>query len=182
MSRGIGTTQRKAILALCDQAKPEGIAKGPGIRLTDLKRAIGTDRSNARRAIRGLADRGLVKEVVGEEGERRVKLTSGARLALVLAGIEDKPLALSDVPSRPFDLDAVYDQVDALLDPHGSAEPSWINADLDEPAVSDPAGYPMQTGIPHAKPPRRRERAVSDNEANDPVRGNPMRLGRPHEA
>lgn len=134
MSRGIGRTQREAMI--CLWLAEEGCTTG--MRVAEFKRYISTDRSNARRAIRGLIDRGFVEEITGEEGERRVRLTGGGHLALWLAAYPDQPLDLSDVPSRPLDLD-VIDHDATFGDPHGWRETSWINADVSESAISDHA-------------------------------------------
>jgi hypothetical protein len=182
VSRGIGNVQREVVAVLWDQAKSRGPGIAGGMPLGLLKRAVDTDRSNARRAIRGLMDRGLLEEITGEEGERRVKLTGGAHLALWLAteytGAE---LTLERVPSRPVVLDAVYSEVEPLHSPHESLPTPCVSEAFPDPPVSDNLDHPMRAGTPHTGPPRRRERAVSDNEANDPARSNPMKLGQPHE-
>jgi DNA-binding MarR family transcriptional regulator len=103
VSRGVGNAQRRAILYLYDRGEEYGVPLG------ELKRHIGTDRSNARRTLRTLTARNLIEEVREEDGERRVKLTSGAHFSIALTEIlEERPPALGDVPSRPMDLDFVF--------------------------------------------------------------------------
>jgi DNA-binding MarR family transcriptional regulator len=137
--------------------------------LGELKRHIGEDRSNARRAIRTLTARGLVEEEREEDGERRVKLSAGARFAIALTeALNERPPTLADVPSRPFDLGAIFDPDEDLDEdelpehPHGPVETPWINDAVIESAVSD-NDNPMSGGTPHANEPSPDEDAVSDN-------------------
>jgi len=68
MSRGLGILQRR----ICDTLNA---AQGTELPLRELRRRIGEpDRSNLRRGIRGLLERGLVEESYSGR-ERRVKLT-----------------------------------------------------------------------------------------------------------
>ena len=68
MSRGLGGLQRRVCEALEE-------AEGNGLPLRELRRRLGDpDRSNLRRAIRGLLERGIVEEFESG-GELRVKLT-----------------------------------------------------------------------------------------------------------
>ena len=68
MSRGLGALQRGVCEVLGD-------AEGYELPLREVRRRLGQpDRSNLRRGIRGLLQRGLVEEFLLEE-ERRVKLT-----------------------------------------------------------------------------------------------------------
>ncbi len=68
MSRGLGILQRRVCEALY-------AADGREPPLRELRRRLGDpDRSNLRRAIRGLLERGIVEEPASE-GELRVKLT-----------------------------------------------------------------------------------------------------------
>jgi len=68
MSRGLGILQRR----ICDTLDA---AEGKQLPLRELRRRLGEpDRSNLRRGIRGLLERGLVEESRSGE-ERRVKLT-----------------------------------------------------------------------------------------------------------
>lgn len=144
----------------------EGVAEGVagGFPLAEFKRYISTDRSNARRAIRGLIDRGLVAETTDEEGVRRVALTGGGHLACWLASYPDDWLALGAVPSRPLNLELDDEN------PLGSREPSWSNAAASESPLSDNGPSdpdredPMQGGKPHANPGRSPDRPVSDND------------------
>jgi hypothetical protein len=158
MSRGLGRTQRAAVRLLWRH--PDEAAGG--VPLAELKRTISTDRSNARRAIRGLVDRGLL-EVGDEEGVRRVKLTGGGQLACVLAALPDDQSTLRYVPSKPLDLDLLYDE-----DPHGCVDTSWMDAAAHDPAVGDPEatdnerGHPMRLGKPHAPSSRLPDRGVRD--------------------
>jgi hypothetical protein len=175
VSRGIGSTQREALLCLWHH--PEGAAGG--MPLGDLKRAISADRSNARRAIRGLLARGLVEEVRGDEGERRVRLTGGAHVALFLSGYLDQPLTLSDVPSRPLNLaevvvppaeidipsaDTVWESHNpmSLRLPHESSRPPSDLPVNDNTPGAPAGGDPMHTRKPHAHPARDPDRSVSD--------------------
>jgi hypothetical protein len=179
MSRGIGKTQREAMLCVWDLAKLEGVAGG--MPLAELKRCISTDRSNARRAIRGLIARDLLEEVRDEEGVRRARLTSDGHLACWLAAYPDDRLALGAVPSRPLHLDLSYDE-----DPLGSSEPSWINAAASELAVSDNGpesperGDPIQGGIPHVRPAASADPPVSDNGPSSHERGDAMQMRQCH--
>ena len=68
MSRGLGVLQRR-VCAVLYAADDQGLA------LRELRRRLGEpDRSNLRRAIRGLVQREIVEES-GSGGERRVLLT-----------------------------------------------------------------------------------------------------------
>ena len=68
MSRGLGTLQHRVCEALAD-------AEGQELPLRGLRRRLGDpDRSNLRRAIRGLLEREIVEET-GPAGEPRVALT-----------------------------------------------------------------------------------------------------------
>jgi hypothetical protein len=191
VSRGIGKVQREALAALWDRAKSEGIAGG--MPLAELKRSISSDRSNARRAIRGLVERGLVEEVAGEGGERRAKLTGGAHLALWLASYpEDAPLALERVPSRPLVLDLGDDLgiaeedtlgLDNLMSlgiPHEPSPPPLDRGVSDLPPSSRGHGDAMPMGMSHANAPLPPDRPISDNVARTPGRGDPMQAGTPH--
>ena len=67
MSRGLGILQRRVCEAL-------GAAEDYELPLRELRRRLGDpDRSNLRRAIRGLLERGIVEET-GSAGEPRVAL------------------------------------------------------------------------------------------------------------
>lgn len=170
--------QREAVLLL--HRKGEN-----GIPLTELKRAISTDRSNARRAIRGLIARGLLEEIT-DEGVRRVKLAGGAHLALWLAAYPDDHLTLDAVPSRPLHLDSFAGGDLGLGDdeddgrPHGSVEPSWIKDAVSESPVNDNGpggpdrGDPMSLRQPHVSLPPPPDRGVNDNAPSSPERGDPM--------
>jgi len=168
------------VIALWNHA--EGVAGG--VPLAELKRSISTDRSNARRAIRGLIGRGFAVEVTGDEGERRVALTGGAHMALWLATeYKDEPLTLEKVPGRPLNLDLGDDL--ALEDPLGSAEPSWISTPVSDPAVSDLVGLddtPMSLGQPHEPSPPPPDRPARDNApSREPSgRGDAMQTGASH--
>lgn len=170
MSRGIGRIQRSALLYLWQ--RPQGAAEG--MPLAELKRSISPDRANARRAIRGLIERGMVEEVASvpeEDAPRRVALTSGANLAFTLAEHLDGTLTEREVPGRPLDLsyDADEDDLTAIVEPdvptelgipHGSLETSWISAVTSESAVSDNAPRSSRNRKPHANeetPCQRRE-------------------------
>jgi uncharacterized membrane protein len=74
MSRGLGVLQRRVCEVL-------DAAEGNELALRELRRRLGEpDRSNLRRAIRGLLERGIVEELrVG--GERRVRLASWAHVS-----------------------------------------------------------------------------------------------------
>jgi hypothetical protein len=106
-------------------------------------------------------------EEIREEGERRVKLTSGGYGALAFASVFKEPsedFALDDIPSKPFDFDLLFREVHnpGLQHPHGSEEPSWITADdLDLP-VSDSGRphVPLETPCPYDAS---SESAISDN-------------------
>jgi hypothetical protein len=83
MSRGLGLLQRRVCEALEE-------AEGHELPLRELRRRLGdTDRSNLRRAIRGLLKRGIVEEPPSE-GEPSVALTdwgyvsAGARPEVIL--------------------------------------------------------------------------------------------------
>ena len=164
MSRGLGILQRRAMLYLW-RARPSGSAE-----VREVKRAMGSDRANNRRAIRTLLDRGLLKEVTGEDGERLVALTSGAWDALTLAEIfAREPGALSEeqVPSEPFDVVAVlaslgedhYDYGTLLRDwnPHEPQEPPWLQSISEIPVTANarsPHGseIPSWFGVPSGEP------------------------------
>ena len=104
MSRGLGALQRAAMLCLWNR----GGHRAP---LSELKREVGGDRSNTRRAIRGLLDRGLVEERAGENGAALVALTGGAvTMFVLLEGAEGR--SVERVPGRPFDLAGILDRVD----------------------------------------------------------------------
>jgi DNA-binding MarR family transcriptional regulator len=189
VSRGLGRTQREAMLALWHHE--EGLAAG--MPLAELKRSISTDRSNARRAIRGLIERGFAVALTGEAGERRVALTGGAHMALWLATeYRDEALTLEKVPSRPLNLDLGDDlgivEEDALdLDnPMSLGKPHEPSPPPPDRPVSDNApssrGHKdaVQTGVGHANAPLPPERGVSDHEERTPGRGDPMQGGIPH--
>jgi hypothetical protein len=83
VSRGLGTLQHRVCEALAD-------AEGQELPLRGLRRRLGDpDRSNLRRAIRGLLERNIVEET-GSAGEPRVALafwghvSAGAGAAAVL--------------------------------------------------------------------------------------------------
>src|SRR5215218_2566035 len=183
MSRGIGRTQREAMLALRDHE--DGAAAG--VPLTELKRAISSDRSNARRALRGLIERGLLEEVTDEEGVRRVKLAGGAHLALWLAAYPDGQLTIDTVPSRPLDLD-LGDDLDledddtplSLWQPHVSSPPPPDRGVNDNAPSTPERGDPTRTGACHANAPPPPDRGVSDNGTDSTVRGDPMDARTPH--
>lgn len=126
MSRGIGRTQRLALLALWQARTEREEERDIGIPLTELKRRISSDRSNSRRAIRNLIERGMVEEITGEEGERRVRLTSGGYGALAFASVWED-ITLDTIPSKPFDFDLIFRESgpDDLEIPPCSGEPSW---------------------------------------------------------
>jgi DNA-binding MarR family transcriptional regulator len=67
-NRPLGETQRRVLGALQESSEP----KERGLPVTVVKGLVGTDRSNARRAIRTLLMRGLIEE--SEDG-RRLRLT-----------------------------------------------------------------------------------------------------------
>lgn len=169
MSRGIGRMQREAVVLLYREG--EG-----GIPLAELRRAISADRSNARRAIRGLIARGFAVEVTGVYGERRVALTGGAHMALWLAAeYRDKPLTPQRVPGRPLALDFGDDpgiveedtlDLDNLMDlgiPHGASPPPPDRPVSDNAPSSRGRGDAMQAGISHASTPCTSDRGVNDN-------------------
>jgi len=141
MSRGIGRTQRLALLALWQARTEREEERDIGIPLTELKRRISSDRSNARRAIRNLMERGMVEEI-REEGERRVKLTSGGCDALAFASVWGD-ITPDTIPSKPFDFDLIFREIepDDLESPvsadgilHGAGETPWSRAaDLETP-------------------------------------------------
>ena len=167
----------------------EGVAEGVagGIPLAELKRYISTDRSNARRAIRGLIDRGLVAETTDEEGVRRVSLTGGGHLACWLASYADERLTLGAVPSRPLYLSALYGEADEDGgNPHGTTEPPWNNDAASELPVNDNTpsnpdrGYPMNLRKPHVPSPLPPDRPVRDNALGSARRGDAMPMGTPH--
>ena len=79
MSRGIGRLQWRVVHTVCDHQEGKS-----GLTITDLNRRLGSDRSNNRRAVRGLVRRGMAVEGLGEEGERRVLLTEEALLISAL--------------------------------------------------------------------------------------------------
>jgi len=172
--------QREAMLALWDHE--EGVAGG--MLLAELKRCISTDRSNARRAIRGLIKRGLLEEVRDAEGARRVVLTGGAHLALWLATeYKDEPLALERVPGRPLNLDlgddlgiveedtSVLDNLLSLGEPHEPSPPTSDRPVSDNGPSSRGRGDAMQTGVSHANAPLPPDRGVSDNAPYTPGLG-----------
>jgi hypothetical protein len=192
VSRGIGIAQRRAMLALWDRAELEYL--GVGAPLAELKRSISADRSNARRAIRGLVERGLAVEVTDDEGARRIKLTGGAYLACWLAQYGDAPLTLERVPGRPLVLDLSDDlglvEEDTLgLDnpmdlgtPHGAPPPPSDRPVNDNAPSSRGRGDAMQARTSHASAPLHPERGVSDPRARDPGEASdaPMRAGMAH--
>ena len=65
MSRGLGLLQRRAVLFLWR-------SDGHHAPLSEVKRAMGVERANSRRAIRALVERGMVAAPEGQ-----VSLTSG---------------------------------------------------------------------------------------------------------
>jgi DNA-binding MarR family transcriptional regulator len=191
VSRGIGKVQREALAALWDRAKSEGIAGG--MPLAELKRCIGADRSNSRRAIRGLIERGLVVEVTAEEGERRVALTGGAHMALWLATeYKDEALTIERVPSRPLVLDLGDDLglveedtlgLDNLMSlgiPHEPSPPPPDRPVSDNVPSNRGRGDAMQARVSHANAPLSPDQRVSGNEARAPGRGYPMQSRTPH--
>ena len=158
MSRGLGILQRRAMLYLW-RARPSGRAK-----VREVKRVMGPDRANNRRAIRSLMDRGLLEERE-EDGTRLVVLTRGAVGALTLAAVfaDGGELSEERVPSAPFDLDAVlaglgeddhdYGIVlppgDNARSPHGPEMPSWFRGPSGGPRLSD--NLSAHSGRPHGK-------------------------------
>jgi len=146
MSRGIGRTQRLALLALWQARTEREEERDIGIPLTELKRRISSDRSNSRRAIRNLTERGMIEEITGEEGERRLRLTSGGRGALAFASVWEA-ITLNTIPSKPFDFDLILRETrrdDLELPASDGGIPPWSGGTLMERAavsecvVSDP--------------------------------------------
>ncbi len=81
MSRGHGRNQRRAVelLSADERARSEGLPPAA------LRRALGLDRSNARRLVLSLIDRGDAEWVVDPQtGERRVKLSFWTSVAALL--------------------------------------------------------------------------------------------------
>jgi CP family cyanate transporter-like MFS transporter len=76
MSRGLGDLQRR----VCEVLYVDGDGELP---LRELRRRLGDpDRSNLRRAIRGLLERGMVEEQSGPGGEQRVALEVWTYIAM----------------------------------------------------------------------------------------------------
>lgn len=76
MSRGLGGLQRR----VCEVLHAAGDGELP---LRELRRRLGDpDRSNLRRAIRGLLERGIVEEEVDPGGEQRVALEVWTYIAM----------------------------------------------------------------------------------------------------
>jgi len=70
VSRGLGPVQLK-ILDVLGENLPEG-----ALIVGELNAALGGDRSNTRRAVRGLLRRDLVEEVEDAEGHKPIRLTN----------------------------------------------------------------------------------------------------------
>ncbi len=84
MSRGIGSLQRRIVLAFEDVASREAPSR-------ELRRGVGDpDRSNFRRAIRSLLSRGMVEEI-GSGAGARIKLTQCGFLYLFALTYEPEP-------------------------------------------------------------------------------------------
>ncbi len=79
MSRGMGRLQRRVMDVICDNQDVQ-----TGLSMSSLNRLLGGDRSNNRRAVRGLIQRGKALEIHGEDGVRRVILTKEAWMISVL--------------------------------------------------------------------------------------------------
>lgn len=79
--------QRQVMDVIYD--KQEG---SEGLDVSDLNRILGGDRSNTRRAVRGLVRRGMVSEVSNTGGERSVLLTQEGWLISVLIRTPLPPL------------------------------------------------------------------------------------------
>ena len=67
--------QERLMRVLFEHCAPIPCQEQPGIPVEDLKVLVGGDRSNLRRAVRTLKERGLVEELA-TGGRRRVRLTS----------------------------------------------------------------------------------------------------------
>ena len=143
MSRGLGVLQRRAMLYLW-RARPSCSAE-----VREVKRAMGPDRANNRRAIRTLLDRGLLEERE-KDGTRLVILTRGAVGALTLAAVfaDGGELSEGAMPSRPFDLDSIlsgaseddHDYGTVLppdWNPHEHQEPPWTPGSIPEAPLND---------------------------------------------
>jgi len=165
VSRGIGRTQRLALLALWQTRTERDI----GIPLTELKRHMGEDRSNNRRAIRNLVACGMVEES-REGGQRRVKLTSGGWGALAFTSMWED-ITPDTIPSKPFDFDLIFRESDFATDDGGTppckaGHPMQRDADLESPVNDN--GRPHAAGEPPGEPPcgldTDLELPVSDNE------------------
>ena len=130
ISRVLGPMQRE-ILDVLEANLPEGYSP-----VGELKVALGRDRSNTRRAIRGLMRRGLVEEAQDEMGNRLIRLTdfgvlvSGAPLSI--------PKESATYPSRvwerwrptvgrrPADGTSIRQNVLGIPSPSGSRAPGSI--------------------------------------------------------
>jgi hypothetical protein len=159
VSRGAGRAQRRALHALWND---EG-RRAAGMPLAEVRRAIGADRSNARRAIRGLVERGLIVEVTDDEGVRRVKLTGGALLAFVVAQRGAEPLTPERVPGRPLNLDR--EPLDG--NPLSLGIPLESSPAAPDRPVSAHDDEPMQGGVPHADTLLPPDQYVTDNSGDD---------------
>src|SRR5687767_9946590 len=93
LSRGLGVLQRQICEAL------DG-AEGGELALRELRRRLGEpDRSNVRRAIRGLLERKIVVEL-REGNERRVGLVSWASAPKESPSKPSRPLSRRQTPGR----------------------------------------------------------------------------------
>jgi hypothetical protein len=146
MSRGLGALQRRACEVLY-------AAEGHQLPLRELRRQLGEpDRSNLRRAIRGLLRRGLV-EVPRSEGGRRVGLTSSGLLRM-------RPPPVRDLQRPPIHIvgPSLRERLRALVEAGEEEERRRQEAEV----AASPAIGPSRDGNEHGSG-RRRPQGPTQN-------------------
>ena len=134
MSRGLGILQRRVCEVLY-------AAAGHQLPLRELRRQLGEpDRSNLRRAIRGLLRRGLV-EVPRSEGGRRVGLTSSGLLRM-----RPPPVRYLQRPPIHFVGPSLTERLRAILE---AGEEERRRQEAEEAAASSAVG-PSRDGNEHS--------------------------------
>jgi DNA-binding IclR family transcriptional regulator len=120
MSRGLGILQRR----ICDTLNA---AEGTELPLRELRRRLGEpDRSNLRRGIRGLLERGLVEESRSGE-ERRVKLTFwGVVFAHPLPKIPRRVSIHTELKEEMRALKEAREEERRRLEAEAAEGPRWI--------------------------------------------------------
>jgi DNA-binding MarR family transcriptional regulator len=118
VSRGLGPTQWRALKVL-EEYKNEGIP------VREFKARMGTDRSNARRVIRGLMKRDFVEEI-DPDGERRLRLTLRGRLRVAYPLTKKRPSPLAEYRRERREIMRALTEKRARREAEATEGPKWF--------------------------------------------------------